>query len=148
MRFLHNQNTKSNKFFREPSEPFPFEPRLVPFTLNLINSESLIPASSAKVLDCGSGFGRLVNALRNEGVSAYGCDTPDSLQAVSDVFRLISLSAFRLPFEDNSIDVVLTNSILEHVQRSSFSLFRNQTCFEAWWLRHSYISWTLVPNVR
>ncbi len=106
---------KSKSLFRDPTEPFPFEPRLVPFTIKLIDSESAIPASSATVLDCGCGFGRLVNALRDVGISAYGCDLPDSLKTVSEIFRSISLSPYKLPFEDNSIDVVLTNSILEHV---------------------------------
>ena len=105
----------SKKHFRDISEPFPFEPRLVPFTIKLINSESSVPASSAKILDCGCGLGRLVNALRNNGISAFGCDTPDSLQSVSDIFKLISFRPYRLPFDDDTFDVVLTNSILEHV---------------------------------
>jgi len=73
-----------------------------------------------KVLDFGCGSGRLVQCLLSLGYDAYGCDITPYWRETShaDVERLATLSfaPYRLPFEDNTFDVVVSTSVLEHAQ--------------------------------
>jgi SAM-dependent methyltransferase len=72
------------------------------------------------VLDFGCGSGRLVQCLLSLGYNAYGCDITPYWRETShaDVERLATLSfaPYRLPFEDNTFDVVVSTSVLEHAQ--------------------------------
>jgi SAM-dependent methyltransferase len=80
-----------------------------------------------KVLDFGCGEGRLVKAALAEGFDAYGCDLYDVKYSVSwtspgiaselrEHRRLRPIeSPYRLPFEDSSIDVVISDQVFEHV---------------------------------
>jgi SAM-dependent methyltransferase len=76
--------------------------------------------SQIKVLDFGCGTGRLVGALLQLGFDASGCDLSiikQEPQAVaSERFRTISIMPYRLPFDDNTFDAVISTSVLEHVQ--------------------------------
>lgn len=76
--------------------------------------------SHTKVLDFGCGAGGLVNSLLSLGYDAYGCDVKaDWLESPpGDTGRLktIPLTPYRLPFEDNTLDVVVSTSVLEHAQ--------------------------------
>ena len=80
-----------------------------------------------KVLDFGCGEGGLLKAALDQGLDAYGCDIYDSRYSpswnsssiASDLkeqgrMRQIG-SPYRLPFEDSSIDVVLSDQVFEHV---------------------------------
>jgi cyclopropane fatty-acyl-phospholipid synthase-like methyltransferase len=74
------------------------------------------------LLDLGCGKGALVEALRDRGYDAYGCDIADSqasdydVHAVrSDYLKTIALDPYRLPFEDARFDAVVSDQVLEHV---------------------------------
>jgi SAM-dependent methyltransferase len=80
-----------------------------------------------KVLDFGAGEGKLVAFALGMGFDAYGCDLyniqysyaldrdPITV-ALRDQGRLRPISApYRLPFEDSSIDVVISDQVFEHV---------------------------------
>ncbi len=73
-----------------------------------------------KVLDIGTGSGRLVNRLAALGYDAYGCDVSDNWQEESSVdfrrFSQIALDPYRLPYEDSTFNVVISTSVLEHAQ--------------------------------
>ena len=101
--------------FRPSDEPFPFEPRLVDLTLKLLNQFSAVAHSDITVLDVGCGFGRLVEALRDSGINAYGCDISADWSDTNHFCKLINPAPYKLPFESNRFDVVITNSIWEHV---------------------------------
>lgn len=72
------------------------------------------------VMDIGCGCGHLVRCLAHLGYDAYGCDINPYWKNESsrDTWRLdtISLTPYRLPFKDNTFDVVLSTSVLEHAQ--------------------------------
>ena len=101
---------------RNPNEPGPFDPRIVELTLKMIRDLAEIDPEQARVLDVGCGYGRLVDSLRAKGVSAVGCDVDVFWEAGRSEFRRIEMEPYRLPYDSNSVDVVVTNTILEHVQ--------------------------------
>jgi SAM-dependent methyltransferase len=70
------------------------------------------------VLDFGCGRGGLVNGLCKLGVDAYGCDVDPYWEGEQPRLRPISRSPYRLPFDDESIDVVVSTSVLEHAQNT------------------------------
>jgi SAM-dependent methyltransferase len=91
--------------------------------------------SDATVLDFGCGDGRLVKEAIQEGFDAYGCEQPISTgevdvrepatmqeMAATGRIREIALNPYRLPFEDQSIDVVISDQVFEHVRNYAESL--------------------------
>ena len=67
----------------------------------------------SQVLDFGCGDGAEVVAWREAGHEAFGCDVV--LDRPGQSLRLIE-EPYRLPFEDATFDLVLSNQVLEHVQ--------------------------------
>lgn len=74
------------------------------------------------ILDLGCGNGCLVGEYRQEGYQAYGCDLKfkdgpftDDFQK-KEIIRLISLSPYRLPFDDGTFDVIVSDQVIEHVK--------------------------------
>jgi ubiquinone/menaquinone biosynthesis C-methylase UbiE len=75
----------------------------------------------AAVLDLGCGNGSLVKEYRRLGYEAFGCDFafkegPD-VQSQHDqgLIRLIERSPYRLPYPNDSFDIVLSDQVFEHV---------------------------------
>lgn len=74
----------------------------------------------ARILDLGCGAGKTVYALRDAGyANVVGFDIKDYL-ALRDprdrsLFTIGSPESTRLPYDDNSFDVVLSEQVLEHV---------------------------------
>lgn len=69
-----------------------------------------------RLLDFGCGRGDLVRTLDNFGYSAYGCDVIKNWSFDDPKFKLIRQSPYRIPFEDESFDFILSTSVLEHAQ--------------------------------
>jgi SAM-dependent methyltransferase len=68
----------------------------------------------AKVLDFGCGKGQLVEAWQSARFDAYGCDLTGEL---GDGTRLTAIEEpYRLPYEDQSFDLVVSHQVFEHVQ--------------------------------
>src|SRR5215469_2879302 len=78
------------------------------------------------VLDFGCGTGELVEAALAQGFDAYGCDlyadehwrdwkneVVPGLRGDSRLRRIGN--PYRLPFADSSIDVIISDQVLEHV---------------------------------
>jgi SAM-dependent methyltransferase len=80
-----------------------------------------------KVLDFGCGEGKLVTAALAQGFDAYGCDLFDVQYSYSLNSRNIAAglreqarlrqirTPYELPFDDSSIDVVISDQVFEHV---------------------------------
>lgn len=74
-----------------------------------------------KVLDYGCGAGEIVSAMCRDGLDAFGCeafyeggDTSEKL--LSDIRdRVFRMQGDRIPFPDSTFDLVVTNTVLEHV---------------------------------
>lgn len=74
------------------------------------------------ILDLGCGAGALVESLRTHGFDAWGCDIAGSSAsdfpadaATKNHLRPIEVQPYRLPFEDNRFDFVISSQVLEHV---------------------------------
>lgn len=84
--------------------------------------EHFCPNNHLSILDLGCGKGALVAYLRQQGHDAYGCDiagsdasnfVPD--QQADGILRTIQPDPYRLPFDDNKFDCVVSDQVLEHV---------------------------------
>lgn len=67
------------------------------------------------VLDFGCGQGDLVRSLRDLGLRAMGCDFQANLGADENL-RPISEDPYRLPFPNDSFELVISTSVFEHAQ--------------------------------
>jgi len=80
------------------------------------------------ILDLGCGNGDLVYEYRKKGYDAYGCDFVfkpglhlDYLHG-SGAIRKIDPNIYRLPFDDKSVDFVVSDQVFEHVKDYSTTL--------------------------
>lgn len=79
-------------------------------------------APPQSILDLGCGAGAHVTELRARGLDAWGCDFPgpdasglEADEATKGHLRPIELQPYRLPFEDDRFDWVISSQVLEHV---------------------------------
>ena len=83
---------------------------------------------NATILDFGCGDGGIVSYLRKKGYQAFGCDIQfkempyTALLKKEGLIRLIDLGDYRLPFEDNSFDFIISDQVFEHVQNYDVSI--------------------------
>ena len=90
--------------------------------LGIINDMGYNLDQQSVILDLGCGNGNLVKAYRDNGFQAYGCDfqfkegpfVDDMLH--QSIIRTISSNAYKLPFDDNSIDFLVSDQVFEHVK--------------------------------
>lgn len=83
--------------------------------------ENLATQNSFKtILDVGCGTGKLVKFLREKGIKAYGCD-PFSIKRNSRIFT--KASARKLPYQDNSFDLLTCISVVEHLKKAEMRRF-------------------------
>jgi SAM-dependent methyltransferase len=75
---------------------------------------------TAKILDFGCGAGRTIRGLRARGyTNAFGYDVGDGRNLLGidrDHISVGSLLNLKLPYEDNTFDLVVSDQVFEHVQ--------------------------------
>ena len=74
------------------------------------------------IVDLGCGAGNLVNEYRKHNYQAYGCDFEfkdgpyvADMQSTG-IIRKINTSVYRLPFDDSSVDFLISDQVFEHVK--------------------------------
>lgn len=70
-----------------------------------------------RLLEIGCGRGDFLNAFRKVGLNSFGVDAEKKTQELLPDFdiRQCDISKDRLPFEDNTFDVVYHKSLIEHL---------------------------------
>lgn len=73
-----------------------------------------------KILDFGCGAGQLARELQNLGYDVFGCDVyiAQSNENQGERFRQIQTNPYNIPFENETFDIVLSTSVLEHAQNT------------------------------
>ena len=80
--------------------------------------EAAAPLAGKVVVDAGCGIGAYMRAIRERTPFAFGFDVEFERLAEGHrdgIAGMIAAVGERLPYADNSIDVILSNEVLEHV---------------------------------
>ncbi len=82
----------------------------------------------SRLLDLGCGSGALVRAALERGFDAWGCDYESGIYAESvdrevavemvaqGRVRMVETTPYRMPFDDATFDVAISDQVFEHVQ--------------------------------
>lgn len=101
------------------SDTFPY----VPWQTNLLQKVGFPVTTETVMLDFGCGVGECVDQFRKADYQIFGCDIifpdkPDSRLSSyleSGIIRKIASQPYKLPFEDNTFDLIFSNQVFEHV---------------------------------
>lgn len=92
------------------------------FPYHKLRAEKIVKMANPKsVLDVGCAYGYIVKHLLDMGVDAYGVDISRWCEKkAKDIIpgRFKRASADKLPFKDNSFDVLYCEGVLEHVEEN------------------------------
>jgi len=72
----------------------------------------------AKHLDIGAGTGDLITLMRSKfNIESVACDYTDTLMLLPDVtVNVANLNTEKLPFDDNTFDIVTSTEVIEHLE--------------------------------
>lgn len=93
-----------------------------------------------KVLDVGSGTGRLVDYLNKHKIAAFGCDISDEAIKISGHLKA---AADKLPFRDGTFDALLAISLIEHLTKKEAHGFIKEACRV---LKKNGVIFLVTPN--
>lgn len=95
----------------------------VPWQTSLLQKAGIVPSRDTVMLDFGCGAGDCVAQFRSAGYRIFGCDMrlpadpSPRLRAQLDegIVKKIEVEPYRLPFADETFDLVFSNQVFEHV---------------------------------
>jgi len=84
-------------------------------TVDLVSK--LQPKLPAKHLDIGSGTGELIKLLREKmEIESTACDYTSALMKLDIKVDVVNLNTEKLPYADNSFDIVTMTEVVEHLE--------------------------------
>ncbi len=81
--------------------------------LRTLEMQTGVNPATAKILDFGCQRGELVTLFRDEGLNVHGFDVRED--APPPFVKYGSFNPYRIPWEDNSFDVIFSHHVIEHV---------------------------------
>lgn len=73
----------------------------------------------AKLLEVGAGRPDVLKGFKNQRLGVFGCDISKASKEACEVegipFKLVNFVKNKLPYKDNSFDVVYSKSVIEHM---------------------------------
>ena len=73
----------------------------------------------AKLLEVGAGRPDVLKGFKNQRLEVFGCDISKASKEACEVegipFKLVDFVKNKLPYKDNSFDVVYSKSVIEHM---------------------------------
>lgn len=86
--------------------------------LRQIEMEQLLPLlpSGARILEFGAGTGQQARFLADHGFDVIALDLPNSDYAAERLFPIHDYDGRHIPLADQSVDVVFSSNVLEHVE--------------------------------
>lgn len=76
---------------------------------------ALLPCGGL-ILEFGAGTGEQARFLSEQGFNVIAIDLPDSVYASDRVFQVQDYDGYRIPLDDQSVDVIFSSNVLEHVE--------------------------------
>jgi SAM-dependent methyltransferase len=95
----------------------------VEWFVGILRDQGVLIDATTKVMDLGCGAGKLVQAARERGYDFHGCGlglrdahtNADDALVAQGILRDIHRDPYRLPYDDCTFDVVISDQVLEHV---------------------------------
>jgi SAM-dependent methyltransferase len=86
--------------------------------LRVVEMERLVPLipAGARVLEFGAGTGQQARFLADRGFDVAAVDLAESNYAEHLVFPVLQYDGEHIPLEDQSVDVIFSSNVLEHVE--------------------------------
>ncbi|AFZ53204.1 class I SAM-dependent methyltransferase [Cyanobacterium aponinum] len=90
--------------------------------LAIFNDLNIEISSQSRILDFGCGNGNTVKELLDLGYNAKGCDFKFkdgehvAFLSKQGYIKLISDNPYKLPYPDNTFDILISNQVMEHVK--------------------------------
>ena len=105
------------------------DPRFIPFHKNVLADLGFSLNGDSRILDFGCGAGQMVYSYRRAGLQALGVDIYNYFEETQarclsdhlcapeeEIFQLINIAPYRIPFPDDTFDFVWSGEVFEHVQ--------------------------------
>lgn len=107
-----------NTYYSEDKRPLSNYPELL--AAHLVKKLNL--DSTSTLLDVGCGRGDLLKSFKKIGMNVQGTDLdPESLNLCSPLpVFLNDIEKEPLPFDDNSIEIIFSKSVIEHLHKPEF----------------------------
>ena len=92
--------------------------------IKTLEAEGYKITPESKMLDFGCGAGDLVHLLRENGYNTVGCDVQfkdgkyRKYLEEKGIIKKIQMDNYRLPYDDNTFDYVISETVFEHVQNT------------------------------